>query len=93
MAWPLAAQAQQPALPVIGLVAGGLADASAGYAAAFRKGLGETGYVEGQNVTVEKASGRRCESSCRHSNASACAGSKLLGRRFDPNLRSDHGDR
>jgi putative tryptophan/tyrosine transport system substrate-binding protein len=51
--WPLAARAQQPALPVIGFVYGGAADASVGYVAEFRKGLGETGYVEGQNVTVE----------------------------------------
>jgi hypothetical protein len=40
-------------MPVIGFVNSGSADASAGYVAAFRKGLGETGYVEGQNVTVE----------------------------------------
>jgi putative tryptophan/tyrosine transport system substrate-binding protein len=52
-AWPGAAQAQQPAPPVIGFVDNGSADASAGYVAAFRKGLGETGYVDGQNVTVE----------------------------------------
>jgi len=52
VAWPLAARAQQPAVPVVAFVAGGSADASVG-AAAFRKGLGETGYVEGQNVTVE----------------------------------------
>jgi putative ABC transport system substrate-binding protein len=47
------AQAQQPAMPVIGLVSLGSADAMAGNMAAFRKGLGETGYVEGQHVTVE----------------------------------------
>jgi putative ABC transport system substrate-binding protein len=53
VAWPLAASGQQPAMPVIGYVGVGPADASAGYVATFRKGLGETGYVEGQNVTVE----------------------------------------
>jgi putative tryptophan/tyrosine transport system substrate-binding protein len=53
VAWPLAARAQQPAMPVIGYVGVGSADAYAGYMATFRKGLGETGYVEGQNVTVE----------------------------------------
>jgi putative ABC transport system substrate-binding protein len=52
-AWPVVARAQQPAMPVIGSVGSGSADASAGYVVAFRKGLGETGYVEGQNVTVE----------------------------------------
>jgi putative tryptophan/tyrosine transport system substrate-binding protein len=52
-AWPLAASAQQPALPAVGFVHGGSADASADRVRAFRKGLGETGYVEGQNVTVE----------------------------------------
>jgi putative ABC transport system substrate-binding protein len=48
-AWPLMARAQQSAVPVIGFVNVGLADTAVG----FRKGLGETGYVEGQNVTVE----------------------------------------
>ena len=52
-AWPVVAWAQQRALPVIGFVNAGAADASADYVAAFRKGLGETGFVEGQNVTVE----------------------------------------
>lgn len=50
--WPRGARAQQPARPVIGFVNGGAADASSG-AAAFRKGLGESGYVDGRNVTIE----------------------------------------
>jgi putative tryptophan/tyrosine transport system substrate-binding protein len=54
VAWPLVARAQQSALlPVIGFIDGGAADVSADRVRAFRKGLGETGYVEGQNVTVE----------------------------------------
>src|SRR5580698_5538090 len=50
--WPLAASAQQT-LPVVAFIRNGSADANARNVAAFRKGLNETGYVEGQNVTVE----------------------------------------
>src|SRR5262245_14936659 len=53
-AWPLAVHAQQqPAMPIIGFVSARSAEASVAEAAAFRKGLSETGYVEGQNVAVE----------------------------------------
>jgi putative tryptophan/tyrosine transport system substrate-binding protein len=46
-------RAQQPELPVVGVIDGGSADASARWVIRFRKGLNETGYVEGKNVTVE----------------------------------------
>jgi putative tryptophan/tyrosine transport system substrate-binding protein len=52
-AWPLAARAQQAAIPVVGLVNAGSREMAAERLAAFRKGLTNTGYVEGQNVTVE----------------------------------------
>ena len=52
-AWPFIARAQQPELPVVAFIHSGTANALARYAAAFRKGLSEAGYTEGQNVTVE----------------------------------------
>jgi putative ABC transport system substrate-binding protein len=53
VSWPVATRAQQAALPVVGFVNPGTPEAAARYLAAFRKGLGQTGYVEGQNVMVE----------------------------------------
>jgi putative tryptophan/tyrosine transport system substrate-binding protein len=52
-AFPLAARAQQPTMPVIGFLSSVSADASAGMVLGFRRGLAETGYVAGQNVAVE----------------------------------------
>ena len=51
--WPLAVRAQQSRMPVVGFVFGGSASGHARSVTAFRKGLNENGYVEGQNVTVE----------------------------------------
>jgi hypothetical protein len=52
-AWPLAARAQQSAVPIVGLVSPRSPEDSARLGAAFRKALNETGYIEGQNVMVD----------------------------------------
>src|SRR5262249_3957693 len=52
-AWPLVARTQQPAMPVIGFLHSGSPEAFGIFVTAFRKGLSETGYVEGQNVALE----------------------------------------
>jgi putative ABC transport system substrate-binding protein len=53
VAWPPAARAQQPTMPVIGFLYSGVPELSVGIVAAFRKGLAETGFVEGRNMAVE----------------------------------------
>ena len=53
VAWPLAARAQQSAIPVIGFLSGGSPNAYASRVAAFRKGLNESGYINGQDVAIE----------------------------------------
>ena len=52
-AWPLAVRAQQRTVPVVGYLSGGSAGPFAPFLAAFRQGLRESGYVEGQNVAIE----------------------------------------
>ena len=51
-AWPLAARAQQPAMPVIGFLSSRLPGESADLVAAFRKGLRQMGFVEGQSTVI-----------------------------------------
>jgi putative tryptophan/tyrosine transport system substrate-binding protein len=52
-AWPLVARAQQPTMPVVAFIHPGASEVGARDVSAFRKGLQESGYVEGQNVTIE----------------------------------------
>jgi putative ABC transport system substrate-binding protein len=52
-AWPLAARAQQPAMPVIGFLNSGTREGFAHYLAAFHQSLNQAGFVEGRNVAIE----------------------------------------
>jgi len=53
VSWPLAARAQQPALPVIGVLSGRSLDDSKEFVAALRQGLNEAGFFEHRNVAIE----------------------------------------
>jgi putative ABC transport system substrate-binding protein len=53
VAWPVVARAQQPAMPVIGWLGTGWADADSGQDLEFRRGLNEAGLIEGKNITIE----------------------------------------
>ena len=52
-AWSVEARAHQPAMPVVGFLGSGSPDAYAPYVAGFRRGLSDTGFAEGHNVSVE----------------------------------------
>ena len=53
LAWPFAVRAQQPAMLVVGFLADGTPEGEAPWVAAFKRGLSDTGFIEGRNVAIE----------------------------------------
>jgi len=65
-AWPLAARAQQPGMPVVGYLSSNRADAVSQLATAVRDGLAAAGFVDGKNVSIEyRWADRHLESGCQ----------------------------
>ena len=64
-AWSFAARAQQPAIPVVGFLSGESSDQFADRVRAFRQGLNQASYVEGQNVAIEYCWGDVTTIDCR----------------------------
>jgi len=73
LSWPLVARAQQKAMPVIGLLSGASPGQIDAYLAAFRKGLAETGYVEGQTYQSNTGGRRTITIGCPASRRSSSA--------------------
>ena len=65
--WPIAARAQQPAMPVIGYIRSSSLDEAQHMVSGFRQGLKEAGYIEGQNVAIEFRSAEGRLDRCRRS--------------------------
>src|SRR5204862_3552049 len=76
-AWPRSVRAQQKPMPVIGYLGSGLINPNSPFVAAFREGLSETGYVEGQNLAIEYRSAED------HYDRLPALAADLVGRKVD----------
>src|SRR5258707_4315778 len=76
-AWPRSVRAQQKPMPVIGYLGSGLINPNSPFVAAFRQGLSETGYVEGQNLAMEYRSAEN------HYDRLPALAADLVGRKVD----------